>query len=234
MKTQLNRQLLNTTTFDSGSLGLMAMVIHQFSEPGHHSVIITKDKRIIAERTFLVDEKSEQMQLNIDLAQPYHKDDCKCKHKDKLDRVSAKGYTLFYASAGKGYSVTVTNNEGKKIFDNAKLTDGDLFAVTLLEPGKYLMENKAGRVKGEIEVKGVEPKMYQKIKSLETIHVEVTPKGFDPRVVHAFSSQGIVFRVHGQARIFIDKEKKDTPQKQKPKVSRIRENLAVGVLPKRR
>ena len=69
MKAKVNIQLLKTTTFDSGALGMMAMVLHQFRSAGHYRAVIMEQGRAVTYVNFEVDEKSEAMQLDIDLAQ---------------------------------------------------------------------------------------------------------------------------------------------------------------------
>lgn len=219
MKAQINRQLFNTTTFDSGSLGLLAMVIHQFREPGVHHVLVKKNREVVAQHSFIVDEESEKMQLNIDLSQPghhhtgsHHKGkDCCCHKGHHRERISPKGYVLFHVSKGTGYSVSVADSSGRAKFESTKLGEGDLFAVSLLKPGVYQMVNKLGKSEGEIHVEPLTPKMGPKAKNLETLFVEVTPKGFEPRSLKAFSTQGIVFRIQTGSRIVI------TPKKEKSK-----------------
>lgn len=211
MKAKVNIQLLRTTTFDSGALGMMAMVIHQFRSAGHYRAVVMERGRGVADLDFEVDEKSQVMQLDIDLAQAVREaksrpEDCCCESKPRTKCViSPEGYVLFHASSGSGYSVIVANGGDKPVFDSAKLGDGDLFAVTLLEPATYSMTNKLDSTEGEIVV-SLTPEMAKRIKALETCYIDVGGKGFDPGKVELTSSQGLVFRVKGKARIVVDKK----------------------------
>ena len=224
MKAKVNLQLLNTTTFDSGVLGMMAMVIHQFPTPGLFQVVIMKQGHAITEEEFSVDEKSTEMQLDVDLAMSIRNAkarpvDYRCVREKGIPRVvSPKGYVLFYASSGSGYSVTVTNTEGKKEFDSTKLTEGDIFSISLLEPARYSMVNTLGHGKGEIVV-SLTPDMAKEIKSLETSYINVNQKGFDPDCIELISSQGLVFRVSDSARILVEK-KEEIPRKHRKPVIR--------------
>jgi len=225
MKTRVNLQLLNTTTFDSGALGMMAMVIHQFSTSGLYRVVIMKQGQAITEEKFFVDKTSTERQLDIDLAMSVRNaksrpENCHLvreKDKDIPRIVSPEGYVLFYASSGSGYSVIVTNTNGKKEFDSTKLAEGDLFSISLLEPAKYSMVNTLGHGKGEIVV-SLTPEIAKEIKSLETNYINVNQKGFDPNSIEMVSSQGLVFRISDSARILIEKQE-ETPRKpRKPQI----------------
>lgn len=221
MKAKVNLQLLNTTTFDSGSLGMMAMVIHQFTSPGNYQAVIMKEGHAISELALNVDEKSSEMQLNIDLAATSHKKGnypCE-KNKMTLPTVSPKGYVLFYATSGSAYSVKVATSNGDTAFDSTKLAEGDLFSVTLLEPGKYSMINKGRRSKGEIVV-SLTQKNSKNIRNLETNYINVTKKGFNPSNTEVISSQGLVFRISDSSRIVIEK-KEETKRKHKGAVFHI-------------
>jgi len=225
MKAKVNRRLLNTTTFDSGSLGMMAMVIHQFQSPGFYRGVIMKQGRAITDLEFSVDEKSTEMQLNIDMARAIrnakaHPEDSHCgSEKEVPSIVSQNGYVLFYASSGSGYSVIVTSVDGKEKFDSTKLTSGDLFSISLLEPTKYSMVNTMGQGEGEIVV-SLTPNMAKKVKNLETSYINVSPKGFDPDCMELTSSQGLVFRLTDSARVIIEKKDKVVPRKRMKPVAR--------------
>ena len=220
MKAKVNLQLLKTTTFDSGALGMLAMVIHQFRSAGRYRAQISHHGRKSTDIEFDVDEKSEVMQLDIDLAQTSktRPEDCDCEPSKQAERtVSPKGYVLFHASSGAGYSVAVSNAEGKLIFDSAKLSDGDLFAITMLEPATYPMKNTVGSATGEIVV-SLKPEIAKKIKSLETAYIDVTENKFNPERIEVTSSQGLVFRIKGSARILIEKKPDPASKRDKPAI----------------
>ena len=220
MKAKVNLQLLKTTTFDSGALGLLAMVIHQFHSVGYYQVAIRQQGRSVADTDFVVDEKSEVLQLNIDLARiaqetKMRPDDHKSKREKQMMRVvSPKGYVLFYASAVGGYSVIVSKEDGL-IFDSTKLSEGDLFAVSLLEPGNYSMMNRIGSASGAIVV-SLTSEVAKQIKTLETRYIDANEKKFDPDRIELASSQGLVFRIKDSAQILITKKDSPPPERYKP------------------
>jgi hypothetical protein len=221
MKTKMNLQLLNTTTFDSGALGMLAMVLHQFRSAGHYRAAIMEQGHAVTDVDFEVNEKSEVMQLDIDLAQAVRNakarpGDCDCKSEKQTKRVvSPKGYVLFHASSGGGYSVTASDEGGKVVFDSTKLGDGDLFAVSVLEPATYSMTNTTGSAAGEIVV-SLTPEMAKQIKTLETRYIDVSEKKFDPERIELTSSQGLVFRIKDTARILIEKKYPSRAERTKP------------------
>jgi hypothetical protein len=232
VKAKTNVQLLNTTTFDSGALGMTAMVLHQFRPAGRYRAVVSEKGRASAEIDFEVDEKSEVMQLDIDLGASVRysrerSDDCGCKVATQSTRVvSPDGYVLFHASSGGGYSVIVSDWGGKPAFDSAKLGPGDLFAVSLLEPARYSMANTLGSASGEIAV-SLKPEMAKRIRDLETSYIEASEGKFGPERIDLTASQGLVFRINGTARILIEKSSPSRDGRAKP-VARWRKLQTAG------
>jgi hypothetical protein len=213
MNAKINLALLKTTRFDSGALGPLTMVLHQFKAAGPYHVGVHRAGRALADTVFRVDEAGP-MQLSIDVANVVKasgrgpRRDCECTGGNaEVPVVSPRGYVLFHASLGDGFWVTVADEDQKVVFDSTKLGDGDLFAASLLEPGNYLMENKADGAKGEITV-SLTPEDAQRLKTMETQYVEYGGNKFEPNQVKLISSQGLVFRGNGLGRIVISKEGK--------------------------
>jgi hypothetical protein len=231
MTAKVNRQLLNTTNFDSGALGMLAMVVHQFPAPGRYHAAVRRGGRAVAEVAFSVDEKSEAMQLDIDLARAERDaggrtSDCGCKdEKPPAAVVSPKGFVLFHASEGTGYSVIVSNETDKSTFDSTKLGKGDLFALSLLEPAVYSLANTMDGAAGEILVTFTAD-TAKRIHQLETVHVGVTAKKFATGRIEVASTQGLVFRLEAPARIVIAKKVGDKDEKREKPVIRWRRPAA--------
>lgn len=211
MKAKVNNQLLKTSTFDSGSLGVLAMVLHQFRSAGYYRASIMRQGHAVTNVDFEVNEKSAVMQLDINLSEAVRiakarPEDCGCKSETQTKRVvSPKGYVLFHASSGGGHSVTVSNGGDKVVFDSTRLGEGDLFAVSLLEPAIYSMTNTIGSASGEIVV-SLTPEATERIKTLETLYIDVSQERFEPARIELSSSQGLVFRIKDSAaRILIEK-----------------------------
>jgi hypothetical protein len=209
---RFNHRLLTTSTFDSGALGVLAYVVHQFP-PGRYHAIVQRDGQNAGSTRFRVDDASASLQLTIDLASvatPLRASAaaCACQASAAVEvpTLSPKGYVLFHVSGGAGgYSVVAREESGAAPgFDSTTLSEGDLFAVSLLEPATYSMANQAGNAAGEIQVtpvpEGTNPR------TLPAQYVDVTSDSFDPATVSVHSAQGLVFRIKGPARVVINKQ----------------------------
>lgn len=211
MKAKANLQLLNTTRFDSGALGLMAMVIHPFTQPGQHRGTVFQHGAAVADFGFLVDETSDLMQLDIDLATIHrraqgrgveHDWGC-CADGTHTPVVSPKGYVLLHATSGTGYSAKVASAEGKPVFDSTELNGGDLFALTLLEPVPYSAKNALGKSSAEISV-SLPADLNKRLTMMEPVSVSVDGSKFNPDRIQLISTQGLVFQIQARARIVIE------------------------------
>lgn len=188
---RINFQILNIVNQDSGALGPLGMVIHQFSEPGTYDVGVHRQGRRVASTVFDVDPAGER-QIEIHLAALARHGPIICE----ALRVAPNGFVLFHASGGDGYSATVTAGAERTIFDTARLGNGDIYATSLLEPGRYKLANTAGSATAEVRVASAG-------RDEEPVYVEVTETSFTPANIQVSSSQGLVFRVKQPARIVI-------------------------------
>ena len=213
MKAKANLQLLNTTCFDSGELGLIAMVIHSFTQPGHHRGTVFQHGEAVADFRFIVDETSDVTQLDIDLATINRRaqggivdHECGCAPGNApTPVVSPKGYVLLHATSGTGYSAKVASAEGKAMFDSTELNSGDLFALTLLEPAAYSAKNTLGKSSAEINV-SLPADLNKRLTTMESINVTVDGRKFNPDRIQLISTQGLVFQIQECARIVIEKK----------------------------
>jgi len=223
MQAKLNMQLLNTHSHDSGALGPLAMVVHPFTQPGRYSGLVLRHGRPVGEIAFVVDEKSEAMQLDIDLSASGPRGanpagDCGCHGKaGDPATVSPKGHVLFHASSGSGFLVAVNGAEGKPVFDSTRLENGDLFALSLLEPTAYRLENTLSGVKGSITV-AFDEEIARRIRSLETVYVDMQGKKFSDGKIALASTQGLVFRIQTPSRIVIARQSPERAPRGKPGV----------------
>jgi len=226
MKVTLNREMFTTSTFDSGSLGVLASVVHQFTAPGRYRAVVQRHAAVVGTTFFEVSETAG-LQLDVDLAAvhragPATAADCGCDPARAgsalLPAVSPQGYVLFFASSGGGYSVAVgpDTERGPVAFDSQNLGAGDLFALSLLEPTVYTMVNRHGGAPGEIVVV-FSAERARGLQNLEPQYVDVSRAGFQPSRLQVSSAQGIVFRVQAAARIVV--EKRD-PEKARPEPRR--------------
>ena len=232
MRAILNRQMFSARTFDSGALGVLASVVHQFPDPGRYEAVIRHGHKAIRSVPFEVSESSSNMQLDIDLALPAQpraggEADCECKGThaasggSTLPSVSPKGYVLFHVSHGDGGYAVLVGRQGTEVpaFDSTALNTGDLFVVSLLAPTRYTMTNRRGKASGTIVVRMAHDHL-RKLASSEAIYVESSHETFSPADVQAASAQGIVFRVRDSARIVIE-QVDDPPEKKMPRRRRF-------------
>ncbi|SFJ46150.1 hypothetical protein SAMN04515648_4164 [Phyllobacterium sp. CL33Tsu] len=217
MLANLNRQLFEATVFDSGALGLTTSIVHQFTVAGVYSATVRKDGKHMGNVSFEVRDDATSMQLDIDLAktQQGSKDGC-CCGTEAGQPVSSKGYVVFHTTSGTGWSVHV--GEGKQAsFDSTRLTKGDIFALTLLEPTRYGIENKLGSAKGSVTVEFSKGDA-KRLSELKPVMVTAGKK-FDPENFKLIATQGLVFRIETDARIVISRKE---ARKAEPDKGRIR------------
>jgi hypothetical protein len=221
-KIRLNRRILTTSTFDSGALGVLANVIHQFPE-GRYYVVVRREGQNVGSTHFLIDNSSTNMQLTIDLASVAAP--ARPTPAPEIPTVSPKGYVLFYVSGGAGgYSVVAQEESGATpVFDSTTLSGDDLFAVSLLEPATYSMANQVGNITGEIQVTPI-PEGTD-LRTLPTQYVDVNSASFDPAMVSIHSAQGLVFRIKGPARVVINKQKAEELAAAAPEGKRVRRRV---------
>lgn len=241
MKAFINQQLISQTVLDSGELGLLGAVIHNFPEPGEYHGAVLRGKQLTTTFHLTVDEESTAMQVNIDLAvltQPSagraitH---CECRKEKKPGEpervphfsVNPHGQVLFYISKGTGgFAVQVNRlNEQRILFDNRELQDGDLFAATLIRPGSYAVINAPAHSKGEVIV------AYPELGKVgyrppDPVTIDATDKGFivitgdeqtklDKLGIKA--AQGQLYRIRTPSRIRIELLKPDDgPEDKQP------------------
>ncbi len=219
MKSLINTQLIGTTTFDSGALGPLAMLIHRFVKVGRYRAAVLYDDVPVGETSFSVDDDSTVMQLDLDLAAVRREKaraagcDCDARTASTTPQtVSPKGYVLFYASSGTGHAVTVFDDTGTLVFDSRRLAEGALYALSPLEPARYSVLDKASNAKGELLVTLTE-EAAKRIKILDPINVKVAEAAFEPQRVELTASQGLIFHLKGPGRIVIEKQQ-DDPESQ--------------------
>lgn len=208
MLAALNRQLFEATVFDSGALGLMTSVAHRFTTAGLYAVTAKKVGARMGSATFEVREDATAMQLDIDLAmtQGPRGNGCSSRTFDRAPQiVSPRGYVIFHSSSGSGWSAD-TGTGMESVFDSTRLTKGDIFALTLLEPALYKIENRLGSAKGSIEVCFTRADVTR-LGELQPVLVTVG-KTLEPDHFTLISTQGLIFRIETDARIVITRQEK--------------------------
>lgn len=226
-KVVVNRHLLTQTSVDSGSLTMLGVVIHRFSEPGEYLGVIERGTETRSFR-LRVDASSSAMQANVDLAAlgkgHTHTDDCGCKDRpmpdDRAVVVHPAGYVVFHVSSGRGgYVVRVGRLEHPEepAFDSTRLEGDDLFAVTLIRPGTYSVRSVGGEARGEIVVAypkaGAHPHRPD-----EPVEIVCSEKTFRPARIRVQAAQGQLYRFRAPSRIAIELlEPDDGPDSTRPR-----------------
>jgi hypothetical protein len=236
----INRHVFTTRVFDSGALTVLASVIHQFAEPGRYIVSIRRGEAVLGSTRFEV-AADAPAQLNIDLAaggipgkqSPFARaargaaaKDCDCGSHGAASPqavtsagtpapaiVAPTGYVQFHVSHGEGRLFATVRKEGTNtvVFDTTSLGAGDLFALSLLAPATFTLENKAGTAKGTVKV-SFSKEVAARVKSTAPVYADVTKSAFTPKDLQISSGQGLVFRVKETARIVVTQQADATPQ----------------------
>ena len=219
MKPFVNVQAF-TQDIDSGSLGMLGMVIHRFDEPGDYQISIYQGERLDRTVRLKLNKESRTMQLNMDLASEQKNigRNCHCKEDDPRElEMAPQGHIVFYVSHGLGghrVSVTRAAERPVKSFDSVELGSGDIFVANLVRPGTYSVSNVLSNAKGAIVVS------YPQVG--RTRYTPPEPLTIDS--AHTFSQenikiqpgQGQIYRIKDKSRIKIQLVKPDDGPSKKP------------------
>ena len=205
---RFNRRLLTTATFDSGALGLLVHLIHRFPQAGTYQAVVLRDDQRVGTTCFRVTDQTAGTQLNIDLASVARRPAPPVplpRAPGERARGVARGLRALPRPArhrelrGRG-----RRGEGgaQAVFDSRSLTDGDLFALALIEP--HLPAQEPGRL-GEGRDHVAPIPTGTDLRTVAPVYVDATSQGFQPAQVSVHAGQGIVFRARGATRIVITK-----------------------------
>lgn len=203
----IDRFIFSQANVDSGSLTMLASVVHRFSEPGAYFGKIRRGENEVGQFKILVEHSpTMQSSVKIDLkaldAPPSGQSkntECSCFN------LVLGGYALFFVSTGAGgYNIEITKpeNEGKKTFDNSELTSQDMFVATLLRPGTYRIINTL--TKAEAELRIVYPQIGKTPRQSQAVQVECTEKAINPSKITVNPGQAVVFSFKVPSRIKIE------------------------------
>ncbi|HKZ85838.1 MAG TPA: hypothetical protein VJ793_19545 [Anaerolineae bacterium] len=204
MNAKANRYILTQASWDSGRLTPLASVMHRFQEPGQYQGIVLHGTETVGLFDLVVDEKSPEAQVNIDLEAVYQRRYAQTGGGNPFV-VNPRQPTAFYVARGRGgYAVVVYRSDaGRRAaeFDSRELKDGDVFTLTPIRRGIYSATNK-GAAKGEIQVQ------KRKGRSIPTqpVIIECTEKGFKPEKAKAEFSQPLFYVIKTPSRITIQLE----------------------------
>lgn len=223
MRTTFDQNLFTQIGLDSGSLTLLASVVHSFPEPGAYRGAVHLGEKVESVFYINADNNSPVAQVNIDLgsltAGPATSSAAGCCCEDTAKNaanefvVNPKGYAVFHVTSGAGgYYVHLRKADqdpNQKIFDSRKLEEGDIYSAVILRPGRYSITNTLGKgTSGELTVHypSVGKTAYRPPAPL---HVDVSEKGFQPHKIEVHPGQGILFHPRQPSRIKIELVKPD-------------------------
>lgn len=158
--TNLNRPLFALSKFDSSALTVLTTFLHSFSKVGQYDVAVRRAGKVVRRLAVNILEDAAEQQHNVDLAKL---DDaghgCGCGAKDTF-ALKLGGVMGFYASTGTAkYTVMVKySNDSEKtktiVADSSReVPQGDLFALTLVRPGLYRLEDLKQKSESEVTVR---------------------------------------------------------------------------------
>lgn len=202
MKTKVNTAMLATTEMDSAALGPLAMVAHQMTEPGSYFGTVHLGKERVGAFHLEVGEGGEPMQADLDLAR-YGQTGSVADRRIIRLKVRVEGYLLTFVSRGRGgYRVTLERGETKKdpdksakpVFDSSKLSEGDIFAATLIRPGQWTADGgKSGL--SQITVTYPQPGKEPYRPKEQGNAVAVEGGTLSPEQMTMGPGEGVVFRI---------------------------------------
>jgi hypothetical protein len=215
----VNQTFLEQTRFDSGSPGGLSAVVHHFSEAGECTVSFLEHEEVIEQVGLAVAAGGEARAapaagaaaLTLDLAAIR-------QGTERGPAVPAEGGARFDLERG-GYvtfslppdqtnaAIRVqrrdTGPEGEAAFDSRRLGEADVFAVTLVRPGRYTMRNALTGAQGTITVAyPVRGREAYRPPAPQT--VQCTAEGFAPGDIGLQPAQGLIFRFAVPSRIEIE------------------------------
>jgi hypothetical protein len=208
----VNRQLLEQTTWDSGTPSGTAAVVHRFRSPGDYFATAILDDQVVGEVELAVldrpggqEVEGPPLSTRVDLS---------WVRRSLLNRLRATqgeralvalgGHVLFSnTEQATGYAVTVTKpEEPDAAFDTRQLGEDDLFAVTMVRPGTYTVSNTLTGSEGRVTV--AYPTIGERpYRPPDPASVVCRADGFDPQSVDLQPAQGLVFHFEVPSRIVI-------------------------------
>lgn len=235
----INRYIFSQKDFDSGSLTVLASVVHKFSESGEYHGNVFRDKDVVGKFSIIVNkdtcvkdvERQNKQSAITDRTKNQVNIDLKCldlpahQHLESLEcncfQLNAGGFAVFYVSTGiGGYSVEIKKVGSKcgpeQVFNSKNLSTNDLFTVTVLRPGTYSISNILTHAKAELSVSY--PEIGKIPKNPQAVQVQSEEKCFNPSKIKIKPTQGLVFSFKNPSRIKIEL----TKPKEKANLTKIK------------
>ena len=213
MNVAVQPYLFRQPGLDSGSLTMLGTAVHRFTKAGSYRGVSVRNGVRDAVFYVTVVDGDAVNQVDIDLASlslDRRPAGCDCAPDGGRRFVLAThGYAVFHVSGGAGgFAVHVgraaTEPQARE-FDSERLAGGDMFAATVLRPGRYSVAEvvRGGPgAKAELDVAypAASKTAYQ---PPGVVRVAVTERGFEPAAVRMTAFQACLFTCAAPARIKI-------------------------------
>ena len=225
MNTVTDLPVFTQTSFDSGALSGLGAVVHRLTQPGEHRVTVLQGDKAIQTFPMRVLAMPAQppagppsapvlrplpsagpVEVHVDLGRALAAPGRAAALLPEDMAVVEQGYAVFHAPPGSsGLAVQLNAPQaetGAPSFDSRKLQNGDIFAVTLLRPGRYSLTNSLHSVgtgvQGEIRVSYpvIGDKPYS---PPDPLQVQVGEGGFQPSSIQLQPMQGLIFHIGNTA-----------------------------------
>jgi hypothetical protein len=216
MPLTIDPHVLTQTTLDSGSLTVLAALIHSFPEPGQYRGVSTQGTSPGTVFFISVDPNSPALQADVDLpALQNGRSSTQGCSPTAVEPgchfvVNPRGHVVFFVSSGAGgFTVKVRNvNANVTSFDSQQLKPGDLLAATLIRPGTHSVTNASGGPPAQVRV------AYPTIGNTpfrppDPVTIQCTPSGFSAASIALQPGQGQIYQFAIPSRIKIELIKPD-------------------------
>jgi hypothetical protein len=212
-----NQRILRQTEFDSASPDGTAMVVHQFEADGPHELSLFHDDAVV-DRVAVVVGEAEPAAASVGARPAAAALDLTALAREgsaALERVPVPsgGYVAITGSRPLPDHHVVVRRVGETrteddVFDSRRLGPRSMFAVTLVRPGRYSLENTIAKTKAEIVV------TYPKVSEAPyrppgPLEIQATKEGFGAASLVLSPAQGLIIRFDTESHIRIELSEPD-------------------------
>lgn len=202
----ISTSIFTQVGLDSGALTLLGVVARRLEQAGQYRGVVLVDDATVGDFQFTVADEG-LTQLDIDLAMARGRDaGCGCGKSGRTGSLRVGGYVVFHVGSGDDrYSVVITRMVGQEeavVFDSRRLEKNDVFAATVLRPGRYTVTNSENQARADLEV-AMPQRGRTPYRPAEPLHIVVGPE-FSPSEIAVGSGQGQVYTSLSEARIVIE------------------------------
>jgi hypothetical protein len=196
-------RLVQQTSFDSGVPSGTAVIAHPVATTGSFTISIIKGAEEVVRRRSLIvgpapGARAASGAVSVDLVVPA----VATADLEAPLEVAAGGWATFSASSGDGAAVRITDAQGGTEFDSRRLGAGDLFAVTLVRPGRYRVTETGSGITLDARVTYPRPgPTPYRPADPQRVHFAA---GFDPATVELGPGQGLVVEVGEVAHMVVE------------------------------